>query len=145
VLYADDLTLMGSDPDAMQTMLNRLHWYAQRKHLIIINTAMSEVVHFITSGSNMPVFNVGRVPLQYKNSFKSLSKSLALSTRFWASETRFWTLALCTLTTADKRALLSRKRAFLSQKHDWDARFWVRNWPVNPVSGYDVFQAHEHD
>ena len=65
--------------------------------------------------------------------------------RFWASETRFWTLALCTLTTADKRALLSRKRAFLSQKHDWDARFWVRNWPVNPVSGYDVFQAHEHD
>ena len=72
VLYADDLTLMGSDPDAMQTMLNRLHWYAQRKHLIIINTAMSEVVHFITSGSNMPVFNVGRVPFAHKDYLKYL-------------------------------------------------------------------------
>ena len=25
MLYADDLTLMSNDPDAMQTMLNRLH------------------------------------------------------------------------------------------------------------------------
>ena len=52
----------------------------------------------------------------HKSNQVSLSKSLALSTRFWASETRFWTLALCTLKTADKRALLSQKRAFLSQK-----------------------------
>jgi len=31
ILYADYyLTLMANDPDAMQTMLNRLHWYAQQ-------------------------------------------------------------------------------------------------------------------
>ena len=36
---------MANDPDAMLTMLNYLHWYAQGKHLII-NTAKSEVVHF---------------------------------------------------------------------------------------------------
>eukprot|EP00983_Pelagomonas_calceolata_P006685 219234-Pelagomonas_calceolata.AAC.1 len=41
MLYADDLTLMATDPVALQTMLNRLHSYAQRKHLII-NTAKSE-------------------------------------------------------------------------------------------------------
>jgi hypothetical protein len=29
MLYADDMTLMAIDPDAMQLMLNRLHWYAQ--------------------------------------------------------------------------------------------------------------------
>ena len=28
ILYADDLTLMANDPGAMQTLLNRLHWYA---------------------------------------------------------------------------------------------------------------------
>ena len=59
-MYADDLTLMASDPDAMQTMLNRLHWYAQRKHLLI-NTAKSQLVHFNYSGSNVFVFNVGRL------------------------------------------------------------------------------------
>eukprot|EP00983_Pelagomonas_calceolata_P014135 451569-Pelagomonas_calceolata.AAC.1 len=37
----DDLTLMANGPVALQTMLNRLHAYAQRKHLII-NTAKSE-------------------------------------------------------------------------------------------------------
>eukprot|EP00983_Pelagomonas_calceolata_P049385 1141494-Pelagomonas_calceolata.AAC.3 len=45
MLYADDLTEMTNDPVALQAMLNRLHAYAQRKHLII-NTAKSEVVHF---------------------------------------------------------------------------------------------------
>ena len=57
---------MANDPDAMQTMLNRKHWYAQRKHLII-NTEKSEVFHFNSSGSNVPVF-VGRVPLAHKDS-----------------------------------------------------------------------------
>jgi len=32
----------------------------------------------------------------------SLSKRLALSTRFWTSEARFWTLTLCTLTTGSQ-------------------------------------------
>eukprot|EP00983_Pelagomonas_calceolata_P022285 701248-Pelagomonas_calceolata.AAC.1 len=47
---------MANDPVALQTMLNSLHAYAQRKHLII-NTAKSEVVHFNSSGSNLPVFS----------------------------------------------------------------------------------------
>eukprot|EP00983_Pelagomonas_calceolata_P035356 1105641-Pelagomonas_calceolata.AAC.1 len=41
MLYVDDLTLMANDLVALQTMLNRLHAYAQRKHLVI-NTAKSE-------------------------------------------------------------------------------------------------------
>jgi len=62
---------MANDPDAMQIMLNRLHWYAQEKPKII-NTAKPEVVHFNSSGSNVPVFKVGRVPLAHKDSFKYL-------------------------------------------------------------------------
>jgi len=46
MLYADDL---ANNPDAMQTMLNRLHWYAQRKHLII-GISKIEGVHFNLSG-----------------------------------------------------------------------------------------------
>ena len=65
ILYADDLTLMANDPDALQTMLRRLNWYAQRKHLII-NTAKSEVVHFNSSGSNVPVFKIERVLLAHR-------------------------------------------------------------------------------
>ena len=49
MLYADDLTLTANDHCALQKMLDRLHVYAQRKHLII-NTAKSEVVHFNSSG-----------------------------------------------------------------------------------------------
>eukprot|EP00983_Pelagomonas_calceolata_P077727 1153978-Pelagomonas_calceolata.AAC.1 len=45
--------------------------YAQRKH-VIINTAKSEVVHFNSSGSDLPVFCIGGVPLAHKESFKYL-------------------------------------------------------------------------
>eukprot|EP00983_Pelagomonas_calceolata_P023177 729778-Pelagomonas_calceolata.AAC.1 len=55
MLNANDLTLMVNDPIVLQTMLNRLHAYAQRKQLIV-NTAKSEVVHFNSSGSDLPVF-----------------------------------------------------------------------------------------
>eukprot|EP00983_Pelagomonas_calceolata_P120487 1160713-Pelagomonas_calceolata.AAC.2 len=58
VLDADDLTLMANDPVALQTMLNCLHAYAQRKRLII-NTAKFEVVHIDSSGSDLPVFRIG--------------------------------------------------------------------------------------
>lgn len=58
LLYADDLTLTANDPNAMQTMLNRLDRYARRKHLLI-KTAKPEVVHFNLSGSNLPVFLAG--------------------------------------------------------------------------------------
>ena len=71
LLYADDLTLTANDPNAMQTMLNRLDCYARRKHLII-NTAKSDVVHFNSSGSNLPMFTIGGVPLPHKESFKYL-------------------------------------------------------------------------
>eukprot|EP00983_Pelagomonas_calceolata_P133398 1161961-Pelagomonas_calceolata.AAC.7 len=53
VLYADDLTLAANDPIVMQTMLNRLDHYAQRKHLRNI-TAKLEAVHFNLSCSNLP-------------------------------------------------------------------------------------------
>ena len=71
MLYADDLTLTANDHNALQKMLDRLHVYAQRKHLII-NTAKSEVVHFNSSGPDVPVLRVGEVPLVHKESFKYL-------------------------------------------------------------------------
>eukprot|EP00983_Pelagomonas_calceolata_P132733 1161900-Pelagomonas_calceolata.AAC.16 len=62
---------MANDPVALQTMLKRLHACAQRKHLII-NTAKSEMVHFNSSGSDLPVFCIGGAPLAHKDSFKYL-------------------------------------------------------------------------
>jgi hypothetical protein len=56
-------------------MLNCLHWYAQRKHRTI-NIAKSEVVHFNPSNSDVPVFNIGRVPLALKYSFEYLGMML---------------------------------------------------------------------
>eukprot|EP00983_Pelagomonas_calceolata_P012034 385984-Pelagomonas_calceolata.AAC.1 len=62
---------MANDPVALQTMVNRLHAYALGKHLII-NTAKSEVVHFNSSGTDLPVFRIGGVPLAHKESFNYL-------------------------------------------------------------------------
>ena len=45
MLYADDLGLTTNDPGEMQTMLNKLRMYAEKKGLSV-NTAKSEVVHF---------------------------------------------------------------------------------------------------
>ena len=47
MLYADDLGLTTNDPGEMQTMLNKLRTYAEKKGLTV-NTAKSEVVHFIS-------------------------------------------------------------------------------------------------
>ena len=44
-MYVDDLGLTTNDPGEMQTMLNKLRTYAEKKGLTV-NTAMSEVVHF---------------------------------------------------------------------------------------------------
>ena len=71
MLYADELTLTANDNDALQKMLDHMHVYAQRKHLII-NTAKSEVVHFNSSGPHVPVLRVGGVPLIHKQCFKYL-------------------------------------------------------------------------
>ncbi len=70
-LYADDLCLTANRPDQLQTMLDRLDGYARRKGLTI-NTAKSEVVHFISHGCNVPAFSVGGAPLASKDSFKYL-------------------------------------------------------------------------
>eukprot|EP00983_Pelagomonas_calceolata_P074669 1152643-Pelagomonas_calceolata.AAC.2 len=61
----------GTHISSARTMLNRLHAYAQRKHLII-NPAKSEVVHCNSSGPDLPVFRIGGVPLAHKESFKYL-------------------------------------------------------------------------
>ena len=71
VIGCDGLTLTANDHNALQKMLDRLHVYAQRKHLII-NTAKSEVVHFNSSGPDVPVLRIGEVPLVHKESFKYL-------------------------------------------------------------------------
>jgi len=69
LLYADDLCLLANDPDQLQDMLDRLHSYAPRKHLVV-NTAMSEVVHFNTKNqSSVPEFRLGSVVLPSKDSF----------------------------------------------------------------------------
>eukprot|EP00983_Pelagomonas_calceolata_P032016 1004742-Pelagomonas_calceolata.AAC.1 len=52
-------------------MLDRLDLYARRKHLVV-NTAKSEVVHFNSSRSNLPVFSIAGVPLASKESLKYL-------------------------------------------------------------------------
>jgi hypothetical protein len=71
LLFADDLTLLSNSEDDMQRMLNRLHLYAKKKHLII-NTSKSEVVHFNSQGPRLPTFRVGGAALQCKESFKYL-------------------------------------------------------------------------
>jgi hypothetical protein len=44
-MRADDLGITTNDPGEMQTMLNKLRTYAEKKGLTV-NTAKSEVVHF---------------------------------------------------------------------------------------------------
>jgi len=62
MLYAGDMTLTANDHNALQKMLDRLHVYAQRKHLFT-KTAKSEVVHFNPFGPDVPVLRIGEVPL----------------------------------------------------------------------------------
>jgi len=59
ILFADDLCLMPNDPNHMQTMLNKLQTYAQRKSLTV-NTQKSEVMCLNSYTSNLPPFFYGR-------------------------------------------------------------------------------------
>jgi len=52
-------------------MLNRLSGYALRKGLIV-NTSKSEVVHFNSRGTSVPVFKIGGSHLANNDSFKYL-------------------------------------------------------------------------
>eukprot|EP00983_Pelagomonas_calceolata_P002829 93314-Pelagomonas_calceolata.AAC.4 len=67
MLYADDLTLTGNNPNKLQAMLHHLNLYACKEHLFI-NKFKSEVVHFNLPGPNLPVSLVGGVPLAHKGS-----------------------------------------------------------------------------
>jgi len=71
MLYADDLSLTANEPDQLQMMLNRLSAYALRKGLIV-NISKSEVVHFISRRTRVPVFLLGGSQLANKDSFKCL-------------------------------------------------------------------------
>jgi hypothetical protein len=76
MLYADDLGLTN-DPGEMQTMLNKLRTYAEKKGLIV-NTSKSEVVHF-NSESVSPLhnpFTYYGVVLPEKDRFKYLGMLL---------------------------------------------------------------------
>jgi hypothetical protein len=77
MLYADDLGLTTNDPGEMQTMLNKLRTYAEKKGLTV-NTAKSEVVHYI-SKSVSPLqnpFTYDGVVLPEKDRFKYLGMLL---------------------------------------------------------------------
>jgi len=66
MLYADDLCLTANQANQLQLMLNRLSGYALRKGLIV-NTSKSEVVHFNSRGTNVPVFTLGGPHLANKD------------------------------------------------------------------------------
>jgi hypothetical protein len=77
MLYADDLGLTTNGPGIMQTMLNKLRTYAEKKGLTV-NTAKSEVVNF-NSKSVSPLqnsFTYDGVVLPEKDRFKYLGMLL---------------------------------------------------------------------
>ncbi len=71
MLYADDLSLTADEPGQLQMMLDRLSAYALRKALIV-NVSQSEVVHFNSQRTRVPVFTLGGSKLANKDSFKYL-------------------------------------------------------------------------
>ncbi len=71
MLYADDLNLTANEPGQLQMMLDRLSAYALRKGLIV-KTSKSEVVHFYSQCTRVPVFTLGGSQLANKDSFKYL-------------------------------------------------------------------------
>ena len=76
-MRADDLGITTNDPGEMQTMLNKLRTYAEKKGLTV-NTAKSEVVHF-NSKSVFPLqnsFTYDGVVLPEKDRFNYLGMLL---------------------------------------------------------------------
>jgi len=66
MLYADDLSLTANEPDQLQMMLDRLSAYALRKGLNV-NTSKSEVLHFNSRRTRVPVFKLGGSQLTNKD------------------------------------------------------------------------------
>jgi hypothetical protein len=71
MLFADDLFLPFNDHADLQTMLNKLRFYAERKSLTV-NTQMSEVMCFNSNSENLPPLYFDGVMLPYTDSFKYL-------------------------------------------------------------------------
>jgi len=71
MLYADDLSLTANEPGQLQILLDRLSAYALRKGPIV-NASKSEVVHFNSRRTRVPVFTLGGLQLANKDSFKYL-------------------------------------------------------------------------
>jgi len=72
MLYADDLSLTANEPGQLQMMLDRLSACALRKGLIFVDTSKSEVVHFNSRRTRVPVFTLGGSQFANKDSFKYL-------------------------------------------------------------------------
>jgi len=71
MLYAVELSLIANEPDQLHMMLNRLSACALRKGLIV-NTSKSDVVHFNSRRTRVPVFTLGGSQLTNKDYFKYL-------------------------------------------------------------------------
>ena len=74
MLYADDLGLTTNDPGEMQTMLNKLRKYAEKKGLTV-NTAKSEVVHF--NSKSVSLESAVRSPCNFSGSVLPLGYLIA--------------------------------------------------------------------
>eukprot|EP00983_Pelagomonas_calceolata_P020906 656994-Pelagomonas_calceolata.AAC.1 len=62
---------MSNDYTDVQTMLNKLRAYAERKSLAV-NTLKSEVMCFISGSDHLPPLYFGGTQLPYTDSFKYL-------------------------------------------------------------------------
>jgi exonuclease III len=129
MLYADDLTLLSNEASSLQTMLSRLDVYARKKHLII-NTAKSEVVHFNSLGSNLPVFKIGSDTLAHKDSFKYLGMMFYRTLNMAKSAEN---ACRAMLTSAYRIRQFAREHTLADRPH---ASLWLAKTYVVPAGMY---------
>jgi len=129
MLFADDLCLMSSDPNHMQTMLNKERAHARRKSFNV-NSQKSEVMCFNSYTSNLPPLFYNGAQLPYTDSFKYLGmvcdRHVNLNT---APDAK-----LCPFTAGTFRI-----KQFI-QEHDLTNRLHICMWPLkmyaNPAGMY---------
>jgi hypothetical protein len=71
MLFADDLSLPSNEHANLQTILNNLRVYAEKKSLTV-NTQKSEVMCFNSNSEILPPLYFDGVMLPYTDSFKYL-------------------------------------------------------------------------
>jgi hypothetical protein len=71
MLFADDLSLPSNEHADLQTMLNKLRVFVERKSLTV-NTQKSMVMCLISTSENLPPLCFDGVLLPYTDSFKYL-------------------------------------------------------------------------